>query len=154
MRKYIILSILIIGFASSMNAQNKVFTDLAEHKNITSVYISKAMMHMMPKSIGKVGGMNISGLIAKLEYIMILNSDNSAGINIMRQELKAINSSQGYEILMKATESGETTTMFQKKHPKNKNEFVLIASEGDELSVVVIVGNITEEDIKQKRIAK
>ena len=154
MRKFFIISFIIIGFASPLLSQNKVFTDLSEQKNITSVYISKTMMQMMPKAMGKVGGINISGIIAKLEYIMILNSDNSTAISKMQQELKAINSSHGYEMLMKAKESGETTTVFQKKHPKGKNEFVLISSEGNELSVVIIVGNITENDIKQKKSAK
>jgi type IV secretory pathway VirB9-like protein len=83
-----------------------------------------------------------------LENIQILSADDSNIIEQLRKDTKHINSKNGYEELIRVRDDGDKTTIYFKEKKKN-SEFILITDEGNEFTIISIVGNdISLKDIQ------
>lgn len=127
-------------------AQDSFFDRFADMDKVTSVYISKAMLNLMPDM--KAEGVNISGVASKLDNIQILSCENPSVIAKLKKELQYINPKNGYEELMRVNSEGEKTTIYLKQKKNEKKEFVLINSAEGEFTIIVITGNLSLEEIK------
>lgn len=144
-RTYIIT--LLLSFCSLVSyAQNSFFDKFADMDGVTSVYISKAMLGMMPNM--KAEGINIGEVAGKLEYIQILTCEKAALIPKIKKEVEYIHPRNGYEELMRVNNGGDKTTIYLKKNKSGKKEFVLLNDEKNEFTVVVITGNLTLQEIQ------
>ena len=144
-RTYIIAFLL--SFCSMMSyAQDSFFDKFSEMDGVTSVYISKAMLSMMPSM--KTKGVNIGEVARKLESIQILSCEKPALIATIKKELEYINPKNGYEELMRINDTGDKTTIYLKTNKNDKKEFVLLTSGKNELTVIVIVGNLSLKEIQ------
>lgn len=91
-RTYII--ILLFSLCSLfMYAQDSRFDKFADMEEVTSVYISKAMLSLMPDM--QTEGVNIGSIASKLDNIRILSCDKPAIIDKMKKEFAFINSKIG-----------------------------------------------------------
>jgi len=145
---------------SSIQAQTKLENlckKLSENDKMTNVFISKDMMSNMigmanPNSdTTDVNGMK--SLAKSVGYMRVLSSkdltpDEQAKFNKMILEVL----NDGYNDLMNvsAKEKGKITNvkMCVKQSDKdNISEFVIYVSEGQELSLIAIVGNIKNSDM-------
>jgi hypothetical protein len=148
MKRINILVILATVFSLFAQAQQSFFDKYAEMEGVTSVYISKSMLSLLPNVDSTVNGIHIGDIANRLDNIQILSSDESAIISKLRKETANINTQNGYEELMRVRENGEKTTIYFKDKKGKKKEFVLLIDEKDELTIISIVGDLTLQEIQ------
>lgn len=148
MKRINILVILATVFSLFAQAQQSFFDKYAEMEGVTSVYITKNMLSLLPNVNSTVNGIHIGNIASHLDNIQILSSDESAIISKLRKETASINTQNGYEELMRVREDGEKTTIYFKDKKGKKKEFVLLVDEKDELTIISIVGDLTLQEIQ------
>lgn len=148
MKRINILVILATVFSLFAQAQQSFFDKYAEMEGVTSVYISKNMLSLLPNVNSTINGIHIGNIASRLDNIQILSSDESAIISKLRKETADINTQNGYEELMRVRENGEKTTIYLKDKKGKKKEFVLLVDEKDELTIISIVGDLTLQEIQ------
>ena len=136
MKRTYIITLLFSLCSLFMYAQDSRFDKFADMEEVTSVYISKAMLSLMPDM--QTEGVNIG----------ILSCDKPAIIDKMKKEFAFINSKNGYEELMRIKDKGEKTTIYLKQDKNKKKEFVLMTGEKNEFTVIIITGNLTLKEIQ------
>lgn len=146
MKRTYIITLLFCLCSLVTYAQDSFFDKFADMDEVTSVYISKSMLSLMPDM--KAEGVNIGGVASKLDNIQILSCENPAVIAKLKKELQYISPKNGYEELMRVNSEGEKTTIYLKQKKNEKKEFVLINSEEDEFTVIVITGDLSLEEMK------
>ena len=62
--------------------------------------------------------------------------------------------SHKYEKLMEQKEGNEMMNIHKKEVDKDLREFVLLTSEENETSVIIIIGNISPDDLKNMKVGK
>ena len=149
MKRIYIFSLLLTLSTLFCQAQQSFFDKYAEMDGVSSVYITKSLLKMFPDMSGKINGVNVGNLGNRLDHIQILSSDNPSIIEQLRKETKDVNTRNGYEELMRVRDDGDKITIYFKDTKKGKNEFILIADEGNEYSINSIVGNLTLQEIQE-----
>jgi type IV secretory pathway VirB9-like protein len=98
---------------------------------------------------GKINGVDVGNLASKLENIQILSADEPNIIEQLRKDTKHISTKNGYEELLRVRDDGDKTTIYFKEKKKN-SEFILITDEGNEFTIVSIIGgDLTLKDIQE-----
>lgn len=146
--KKILSAIIIMMLAGNMAyAQSTLFKKYENDKRVSTVYISKALLSLMPKM--KLVDKDISMIAGELDHVQILTCDHSSLIPGIKSAALSCFKSEGYETLMTVNDKGEKTIIYAKKLPKGKKEFVLFSQEENELSIINVAGDISLNDIKQ-----
>lgn len=147
MKKF--LAILFVAFLSCtvMSAQSALFKKYENVKGVSTVYISKALLGLVPKL--EAGDMDISAVASKLDHVQVLTCERPSLIKEIKTTAVEILSKGGYNNLMTVRDGDELTIIYGKQLGKGKNEFVLLEVEKDEITVVNISGSISLEDIKR-----
>jgi len=148
MKRIYILAILATVFSLFAQAQQSFFDKYAEMEGVTSVYISKSMLSLLPSVDSTVNGIHIGNIASRLDNIQILSCEESDVANQLRKETSHINPKNGYEELMRVRENGEKTTIYFKDKKGQKKEFVLLVDEKDEFTIISIVGDLTLQEIQ------
>lgn len=146
MKRNFIITLLLFVCSIMSYGQNSFFDKYADMDGITSIYISKSMLSMMPNM--KTEGINIGKIASKLDNIQILTCEKPSLIPKIKKELEFINPKNGYESLVRINDEGEKSTIYQKTIKKDKKEFVLIVAEKSELTIIVITGNLNLEEMQ------
>lgn len=146
MKRTYIITLLLSLCSLFTYAQDSFFDKFANMDGVTSVYISKAMLSMMPDI--QTEGVNIGGVASKLDNIQILSCEKPAVIAKLKKETEFINPKNGYEELIRINDEGEKTTIYLKHDKNGKKEFVLLDNEKDEFTIIVITGNLTLQEIQ------
>ncbi len=148
MKRIYIFSLLLTLSTFICQAQQSFFDKYAEMDGVSSVYITKSMLKMFPSMSGKINGVDVGNLASKLENIQILSADEPNIIEQLRKDTKHISTKNGYEELMRIRDDGDKTTIYFKEKKKN-SEFILITDEGNEFTIVSIIGgDLTLKDIQ------
>ena len=145
-RTYIITLLLSLCSLFTTHAQDSLFDQFADQEGVSSVYISKAMLSLMPDM--KADGVDIGGIASKLDNIRILSCENPDLLPKLKKETAFINPKNGYEELMRINDAGEKTTIYLKQDKSDKKEFVLLSNEKNEFNLIVITGSLTLEEIQ------
>ena len=148
MKRIYILAILATVFSLFAQAQQSFFDKYAEMEGVTSVYISKSMLSLLPSVDSTVNGIHIGNIASRLDNIQILSCEESDVANQLRKETSHINPKNGYEELMRVRENGEKTTIYFKDKKGQKKEFVLLVDEKYEFTIISIVGDLTLQEIQ------
>ena len=149
MKRIYIFSLLLTLSTFICQAQQSFFDKYAEMDGVSSVYITKSMLKMFPSMSGKINGVDVGNLASKLENIQILSADEPNIIEQLRKDTKHISTKNGYEELMRVRDDGDKTTIYFKEKKKN-SEFILITDEGNEFTIVSIIGgDLTLKDIQE-----
>lgn len=146
MKRTYIITLLLSLCSLFTYAQDSFFDKFADMDGVTSVYISKAMLSMMPDM--QTEGVNIGGVASKLDNIQILSCEKPDIIAKLKKETEFINPKNGYEELMRINDEGEKTTIYLKHDKSGKKEFVLLNNEKSEFTIIVITGNLTLQEIQ------
>jgi hypothetical protein len=146
MKKLLIILLLAATCAVS-HAQNDLFRKYEDTKGVTTVYVSKAMMNMFPNI--SVGNNKIEKISRKLDMLRILSCDRPSLIPSIRNYAVAFYKDNRYQLLMQEDDDGEKTSIYKRGLGKNKNEFILLSVERDELNIISVIGNISLNDIRQ-----
>lgn len=148
MKRIYILTLLLSAFSLFAQAQQSFFDKYAEMEGVTSVYISKTMLSLLPDIDSTVNGIHIGNIANRLDNIQILSCETADVANKLRKETSHINTKNGYEELMRVREDGEKTTIYFKDKEEDKKEFVLLVDEKDEFTIISIVGDLTLKEIQ------
>lgn len=150
--KKIILTLALILSTTVIFAQKNPFEKFMDMNGVTSVYISKNMLSLLPKgSKMDYGGVNVGNFINKLSSIIILTSeDTKIGkemISIANNQTKGSN----YELLMRVkSEDNQLVNFFMKGKPENIQELIMVVDgNGEENVVMQFLGNFTLQDVQQ-----
>ena len=130
----------------SMHAQAELFSKYDNTHGVTTVYVSKSMLSIMPQM--KTGGVDIGSIAQKLDNISILTCERPPMIGGIKQNASAIYSRDGYEEVMKLNDSDSHTVIYMKQLSGGTNEFALVNTENNVLRIVNIKGRISLRDIQ------
>lgn len=150
--KKAILSILLLTSFSLTFAQKNPFEQFSDMDGVTSVYISKTMLSLIPKnSKMDYGGVNVGGFLNKLSSILILTSEDQ---KIAPQMLSLANNrvkGNDYELLMRVkSDENDNINFFMKGKPEDIRELIMIVAGSDGENVIMqFLGNFTLQDIQQ-----
>lgn len=146
MKRTYIITLLLSLCSLFTYAQDSFFDKFADMDGVTSVYISKAMLSMMPNM--QTEGVNIGEVASKLDNIQILSCEKPDIITKLKKETAFINPKNGYEELMRINDEGEKTIIYLKRDKSGKKEFVLLNNEKAEFTIIVIAGDLTLQEIQ------
>lgn len=148
MKRFYILAILFAIAIVAANAQiSKLFERYSDTKGVTSVYISKAMLRMMPDI--RTNGLEFNDMTEKLNSIRVLTTENTDLANKMGTELDSEIKKDSYELLLSANDDGDKADIYLKTESKGINHYLIIARESGELCIVLISGTVTPADIRK-----
>lgn len=146
-RLYIFVAIITLAVVSASAQITRLFDRYSDTKGVTSVYISKTMINMMPDL--ELNDIELKGMGDKLNNIRVLTTENSALVSKISQEATTEIKKDGYEILLSANDDGEKTVIYLKTDDKGINNYIIIAQEPKELCIVLISGTLKPSDIKK-----
>lgn len=133
----------------AVQAQNSMFDKLSNHKDISTVFISKSLLSMMPnKGADMMGGADIKNLAGKLEQLEIYNSESKEASKLIRTEVEAMVKAKTYETLMSVKDKGDNVTFYAHKEKDRFKDLIMFVNEPNECTIIRIVGNFTAEDIQ------
>lgn len=148
MKRLNILALMTLMAVISVSAQvTKFFDKYADVEKVTSVYISKTMLRMMPDI--KTGDMDMSGMAGKLDCVRVLTSDNGDMARKLKSELSKIVVDGGYELLVKVNEGKEKTNIYMKSDANGVNDYLIVNEDSSDFNAILIVGTLTPADIKK-----
>ncbi|MGM9686274.1 MAG: DUF4252 domain-containing protein [Bacteroidaceae bacterium] len=144
-----------VGITASLlsaKAHASLADALGEIEGIESVYISKDMLTMAG---GKGGKMPLAiGGLDKLQCIYYFYADDEGLAKKVKKVAKSYMKSHKYEKIMEQKEGNEMMNIHKKEVDKGLREFVLLTSEETETSVIIYIGNISFDDLKNMKVVK
>lgn len=145
--KRILSALLICLIATAASAQSKFFRSCEDIPGVTTVYISKAMLKFAAAGSKLTGcDVNIAALASKLDGIEIVNAEGKTTARL-KELAKQLTATTGTESLMRVKDNGETVNMFLRKLDRDRTEFILLAEQTNEFSVIILSGTMTMEEV-------
>ena len=144
MKKFII-SLIIATIALAASAQSEFFKACEKIPDITTVYISKAMMSLIGSVDLKCDGVDLSGIASKVDNIEIIQGEDKAAKPVAEKVRSLIKS--GYENLMRIKDEEEIVALYMRKLSPKKFEYVLTTDEDDESTVIIFTGELTIAEV-------
>ena len=143
------VALLAIGFLPVQAQSSDMFEKLSNHRDVTSVYISRTLLRMM--SNFDVGGADVRSLAGRLEQIEIHNSNGNAEANrIIREGMEQLEKSDDYELLLRIRDgnSGGNIVFYAKKEDEYFRDLIMHIEEANNSTIIRIMGAFTAEDIQ------
>ena len=147
MRKRIIPLLLAFMVAMGAWAQCPFFSECENNKNVTTVFITKAMLQMASELPG-VNGDQMTLLRDKIDNVQIVTSENSSGRKFMEKRIGQFSPANGYELLMQVKEDGENVKISRLSLSNGKYRYLIVVNETKELAVVIAEGRLSLSDMK------
>ena len=142
-----LIGIMVATCSLNANAQVKAFEKYADAKNVTYVYISKYMLGMAGKNATpSVPGVDIKTLAGKLTGIQIINTENKAAQEKLKNDIKGIISRDKYELLMQMNEDDSRVNIYH-HIAKLQSAVVMQVEDKEELTLMVFSGKFTLDDV-------
>lgn len=151
MKRTIFTLLLLVSFTLTF-AQKNPFEQFTDMDGVTSVYISKTMLSMIPKNTKMYyGGVNVGGFLNKLSSILILTSEDTIAAPKMLSMANEHIKRNGYELLMRVkSDDKEQVDFFMKGKPESIRELIMTVAGNDGENVVMqFLGDFTLEDIQK-----
>lgn len=142
----VFLSLLLMTVVQNARAQDALFDKYEDTNGVTTVFISKTMLGMIPNV--KAGNHDISKVAGKLDQLRILTCEKASLICRILDDAKKTYKSEGYEAIMRMNDDGGKMTIYQRSLKGGKNEFVLLQEDGSNLNIINVKGAITLKDIQ------
>ena len=143
---HILILMTALVFSIPASAQKAFFDKYEDTNGVTTIYISKTMLGMIPDV--KAGKHRIGQIATKLDYIRILSCEKASLMATIIDDARKILRSGNYETIMKMNDDDEKVTIYQRTQKEGKNEFVLLTEDKDEVAIINVMGAITLKDIK------
>jgi len=145
--KLFITTILLLCSLTAIQAQSSIFNKLSDRKDVTTVFISKTLLSMMPKDMD-MGGADIKSLMGKLEQIEIYTSESDEAAKLMKKEMQILAKSKSFETLMKIKDGTEVVQFYAERDGDKFKDMIMFTDEEDAGTIIRIQGSFTAEDIQ------
>ena len=149
-RIFVITALTLTAFG--LFAQKNPFDQFTDMEGVTSVYISKSMLSLMPKgALHQFGNVNVANFIDKLSSILILTSEVEPIASEMLTLANRRIRNDKYELLMRVkSDDGELVNFFMKGKPESIKEMIMLVESNEGENVIMqFLGDFTLEDAKQ-----
>lgn len=149
--KKIILTLLILAGTLGAFAQNRNLERFSGEEGVSYVYISKAMLNLISGMGGNnsyVNGVNVSGMIDKVDMIQIVSANSSNTVGKLRAEIR-LNPPKDMEVLMQVVEEDNRVDFYTLKQGETITDLLMISDSGSEYTILQIQGRFTSEDIRK-----
>lgn len=123
-----------------------LFDKLADIKGVEVVYISKALLGLMPKMT--MSGVNIGSVAAKLDGLQIFTAEGGGALKTLKSESGKLVKKGKYETVMFVKDDDSKTVFYLKKMDNRQSELLMVTEEPSEISVIRLMGNFTIKDIQ------
>lgn len=152
MKKLILLLLLSVFTTLAAFAQSEDFYDACRaDSNIETIYIGSPMLRMVKTPGFKINGVELDKIVSIIDNIRIVTADNAKGIKKLNELTAIFSSKNGYEVMLENSDKDEHVVMYTKKLKNKLNEYVIIPSEPNEKTVIIITGNLTPEDLAKAK---
>ena len=142
-----ILALALLVSTATTFAQKEFIDHFGNVDGSPSIDVSQTRSRLLPKL--DAGNMELKKFSQKLESVQILTSENTKASARLRKGCQDIFKRDNYEALMEVKESGkDSATIYLRELSKGRNSFVVFAGDESDLSVIVITGTISVEDIQ------
>lgn len=143
-----ILTVVTLAFVCmTASAKSNPFDKYADTKDVTYVYISKAMIDLLGTKVpANVNGINIKQLSGMLNSIQVITSGTKATKESLKSETMSIVKKNKYENLMQINENDTKVNIYHKE--SKDNSIIVMLTDGlGETVVVVFSGTFKTADI-------
>ena len=148
MKRIYIIAMLIAMTAMSASAQAvKFFEKYEDEDDVTSVYVSKAILKMMPDI--NTGDMDFSDVAGKIECIRVLTADRVEIAGKLRADADKVIKEGKYELLVKVSEGKEKTNIYMKSDKDGMNEYIILNGSPNDFNAILIAGTLTPADVQK-----
>jgi hypothetical protein len=140
-------TLLTISILSVQAQSSDMFERLSNIEGVTSVYISRALLGMMPNF--DAGGANIGSLAGRLEQIEIHNSNGNAEANrIIINGVESLVNSGRYELLMRVRSEGNNIVFYAHRQGEYFRDLIMHINQSNGHTLIRFMGTFTAEDIQ------
>jgi len=148
--KKTLLIILTALFVVPVFGQSKFYNKYAAYEGMTKVYISPSMFSLMgdDAQLNVSEDLDISGIINNLKGLYILSTDNQKYISEMEKDFNDLIKNGQFETLMEVEETTEKVVIYLQKKDTLITDIYICAREDNELNIICLIGEMTQEDLK------
>jgi hypothetical protein len=149
--KSMAVALLLLFSTATSFAQESWFDKFSDHKEITQVTVTKAMLNMVSSTTSSVNmnGVNIKDIMSKLDQIDVFTSEEDASRQMMRQEMAAFfKKDKSYEVLMKIRNDNENVSFYGQKEGAFIKSLIMFVDGDDECVIIRLLGKFTTEEIQ------
>lgn len=129
-------------------AQSTPFDKYSDVDDVVYVYISKAMLGMFGSKMlpATVDGVNISGIMDRLNGIQIVSSTNKKMKKELKDDALSIVKKEKYDILLQVSEQDSKVDMYFKEGKKSS---VIVMINDNQVNTVVVAfsGTFSMDDV-------
>jgi hypothetical protein len=151
MKRTYIITLLLSLCSLFTYAQESFFDKYADMEGVTSVYISKAMLSLMPDM--KTEEIYIGELASKLDNIQILNCEKASVTAQIKKDISYISPKNGYQELIRINDEGEKVHILAKSKNDVIRELLIVCTGNGDCTLVQLKGKVSKEKIA-KLLAK
>ncbi|MDD4608789.1 MAG: DUF4252 domain-containing protein [Bacteroidaceae bacterium] len=142
--KRYLLVLLFMACVGAISAQSQLYDKYSEMENVTTVYLSKAMLGFTPS----VDGLNMTKVAKKLDAIVILTTEKKETAQLLKADLVKLLSTGVYKALMKVKDEGDHVSFMIKEKDNKVQELLMLVEEKEEMTVIQMIGDINLEDVQ------
>ncbi|MFV0545450.1 MAG: DUF4252 domain-containing protein [Bacteroides sp.] len=143
---YFILTLIALMLALGAKAQNKLFDKYSDMRNVSSVYISKAMLSVQTEIL--TDDVNIGKVANELEGIYIISTLDKAIKTELRKDIQKLISNGKYELLMKQKGTASNSAFYIQRKGEKIRELIMVMDGAASLRFIALVGNLSIKDIQ------
>ncbi len=145
----LICTLIMLLSSLTANAQVEEFEKYSDMKNVTYVYISKAMLTLAKGlTTPSVPGMDMKNAFGKLNAIQIITTENKAARTKLKAEVADVVKRDKYEMLMQVDEDDSKVRIYF-KDGKKQSVILMSTDESNETSVIAFSGTFKIEDVQK-----
>lgn len=145
----LICTLIMLLSSLTANAQVEEFEKYSDMKNVTYVYISKAMLTLAKGlTTPSVPGMDMKNAFGKLNAIQIITTENKAARTKLKAEVADVVKREKYEMLMQVDEDDSKVRIYF-KDGKKQSVILMSTDESNETAVIAFSGTFKMEDIQK-----
>lgn len=123
-----------------------LFAKYSDMNNVSSVYISKAMIEMNPELYTK--DVNIGKIAKQLELVQILSTMDNGVKRELRRDIESVVQAQKYELLMKQKGIVSRMAFYVKRKGEKVQDLIMVVDGAATLKYIRLVGDMTLKDIQ------
>jgi hypothetical protein len=127
-----------------------LFDKLADIKGVEVVYISKAVLGLMPNMDLKMQGTDIGNVAGKLDGLQIFSTEERSAKNTLKKETDKLLKDGRYEVIMMVKDDDSKTAFYLKRLGNQQSELLMVTEEAFtfDMSVIRLMGRFTVQDIQ------
>lgn len=143
--------------AANSSAQTPTFPDLADRKDVTTVFVSKAMLNSLGRNAGDIKQFSIKDMAKSIQTLEIITCEEKPAIKEAKKALKAyVKNNRNLEVLAKIKDDGEEMVVYgiPSGIAECYSEIVMstLDENSDDMQIIVIKGSISMKDLSKFRM--